>query len=182
MLVKIILLSILLGIIVFLVVRYHVQLFLLLFRRRNEAIYLPSFTKHLSLMRSQLPLSPGKKILDLGCGDGKALRFFARHYGLNCQGYDINTFAIRYGRLINRIQGYKMKLVLKDFKHAPIGDTDYIYLYLFPGQMVSIEDWVFSGVKEGTILISTTFHFKKHIPFQIIKDRKGRDRIYLYRK
>ncbi|MEI7563714.1 MAG: hypothetical protein WCJ39_09085 [bacterium] len=85
MLIKSILLSLLLGIIVFLVVRYYVQLFLLLFRRRDEAIYLPSFTKHLSLIRSQLPLSPGKKLLDLGCGDGKALRFFARHYKVLCQ-------------------------------------------------------------------------------------------------
>jgi hypothetical protein len=75
-----------------------------------------------------------------------------------------------------------MKLFLKDFKYAPIGNVDYIYLYLFPEQLTTIEDWLFAGIKDGTILISTTFHFKKHMPFETIKDRKGGDRIYLYRK
>ena len=182
MLVKITLLYILLGIIVFLVGWYHVQLFLFIFRKHKQAIYAPSFTKHLQLMKKKLPLVAGKSLLDLWCGDGKALRFFARHYWLKCQWYDINSFAIFYGRVINFIRGYRMKLLLKDFKHAPIGDVDYIYLYLFPEQLATIEDWLFSWIKEWTILVSTTFHFKKHQPFQTIKDRKGQDRIFLYRK
>ena len=75
-----------------------------------------------------------------------------------------------------------MKLLLKDFKHAPIGNVDYIYLYLFPEQLVLIEDWLFAWIREDTILISTTFHFQKHTPFETIKDRKWQDRIFLYRK
>lgn len=182
MLVKITLLYILLGIIVFLVVWYNVQLFLFIFRKHKQAIYAPSFTKHLQLMKKGLPLIAGKTLLDLGCGDGKALRFFSRHYGVKCQWYDISSFAILYGKVINRIQWYKMKLLLKDFKYAPIGNVDYIYLYLFPEQLALIEDWLFSWVKEWTILISTTFHFRKHSPFDTIKDRKGQDRIFLYKK
>ena len=182
MLVKITLLYILLGIIVFLVGWYHVQLFLFIFRKHKQAIYAPSFTKHLQLMKKKLPLVAGKSLLDLWCGDGKALRFFSRHYGVKCQWYDINSFAIFYGRAINFIRGYKMKLFLKDFKYAPIGNVDYIYLYLFPEQLASIEDWLFSWVKEWTLLISTTFHFKKHMPFETIKDGRWKDRIFLYRK
>lgn len=182
MLVKITLLYIVLGIIIFLVGWYHVQLFLLIFRKNTQAIYAPSFTKHLQLMKKWLPLVAGKSLLDLWCGDGKALRFFTRHYGVHCQWYDINSFAIFYGKVINRIQWYTMKLFLKDFKYAPIGNVDYIYLYLFPEQLASIEDWLFAGIKEWTILISTTFHFKKHNPFKTIKDRKGQDRIFLYHK
>lgn len=41
-----------------------------------------------------------------------------------------------------------MKLLLKDFSHAPIGNVDYIYLYLFPEQLSVIEDWLFAGIKE----------------------------------
>jgi SAM-dependent methyltransferase len=182
MLVKITLLYILLGIIMIAVLWYIVQLFLLLFRGRKRAVYLWSFDRDLSLMVWRLPLISGNKIIDLGCGDGKALRFFSRHYWVKCQWYDINFFAIFYGRVINFIKGYTIKLFLKDFKYAPIGNVDYIYLYLFPEQLVSIEDWLFSWVKEWTLLISTTFHFKKHMPFDTIKDRKGQDRIFLYRK
>jgi len=66
MLVKVTLLAILLGIIVFFVVRYHVQLFLFIFRNNDkQAIYVPSFTKHLQLMKKSLPLIAGKSLLDL---------------------------------------------------------------------------------------------------------------------
>lgn len=182
MLVKITLLYILLGTIMIAVLWYIVQLFLLLFRGRKKAVYLWSFDRDLSLMAWSLPLVSWKKIIDLGCGDGKALRFFVREYDLQCQWYDINRFAILYGKFINRIKGYKMKLFLKDFKHAPIGNVDYVYLYLFPEQLVLIEDWLFLNIKGGTIIISNTFQFKKHKPFQVIEDKKWRERIFLYRK
>lgn len=65
MLVKITLLYILLGIIVFLVGWYHVQLFLFIFRKHKQAIYAPSFTSHLQLMKKNLPLIAGKTLLDL---------------------------------------------------------------------------------------------------------------------
>jgi len=181
MIIKIFFLSLLLLLIVGCILWYHVQLFLFIFRKHKQAIYAPSFTRHLQLMKKNLPLIAGKSLLDLGCGDGKALRFFSRHYWVKCQWYDINSFAIFYGRVINWVKWYKMKLFLKDFKHAPIGNVDYIYLYLFPEQLVVIEDWLFSWIKEWTILISTTFHFKKHWPFDTIKDRKGHDRIFLYK-
>ncbi len=182
MLVKITLLSILLGIIMIAVLWYYVQLFLLLLRRRNEAIYLPSFTKHLFLMRGQLPLSRGKTIVDLGCGDGKALRFFAREYGLKCEWYDINRFAIYYGRIVNWLKWYHIHLFHSNFLGADLRGADYVYLYLFPEQMVIIEDWFFSAIQEGTVVISNTFQFQKHTPFDIIKGRKWKSRIFLYKK
>lgn len=182
MLVKITLLYILLGIIMFLVIWYNVQLFLFMIRRHKEAIYVPSFNRHLALMKKTLPLIRGKKLLDLGCGDGKALRFFTREYGVACAWYDINSFAISYGRVINFLKWCHMKLFRQDFSHAPIDDVDYLYFYLFPEQLVSIEDWVFSSIKKETIIISNTFEFKKHPPFQTIKDRRGKDRIFLYKK
>jgi hypothetical protein len=75
-----------------------------------------------------------------------------------------------------------MKLFHKDFTSAPIGEADYIYFYLFPEQMASIEDWVFSSIKEGTILISNTFQFKQNKPFEVIKNKNGKEKIFLYRK
>lgn len=182
MLIKITLLYILLGGVLFLVLWYNVQLFLLMFRSNKQAIYIPSFTKDLSLMCGQLPLSPGKMLIDLGCGDGKALRFFVREYHLKCLWYDINRFAIYYGRIINWLKWYHIHLFHSNFLGADLSGADYIYLYLFPEQMVIIEDWFFSAIQEGTVVISNTFQFKKHTPFEIIKGRNGKNRIFLYKK
>ncbi|HCY20392.1 TPA: hypothetical protein DIC40_00675 [Patescibacteria group bacterium] len=33
-------------------------------------------------MKENLHLEKGKKLVDLGCGDGKALRFFVKTFGI----------------------------------------------------------------------------------------------------
>jgi SAM-dependent methyltransferase len=182
MLVKIILLSLVLGGVLWLLLWYFAQIFLLIFSKQEKAVYVGSFARDLRLMREHLHLAGGKRLLDLGCGDGKALRFFAREYGMTGSGYDINSFAIVYGRLINFLRGYRINLYHADFFQADLAHVDYIYLYLFPGQMESIEDWVFSHISKETIVIANTFQFKKHFPFEVIKDYKGKERIRLYRK
>lgn len=101
MIVKIILLSLVLGGVLGLLLWYFTQLFLLLFSKGEKAVYVGSFARDLRLMREHLHLARGKHLLDLGCGDGKALRFFAHQYGMIGSGYDINSLAIVYGKLIN---------------------------------------------------------------------------------
>jgi hypothetical protein len=75
-----------------------------------------------------------------------------------------------------------VRLVHSDFSVADITQTDYLYLYLFPQQMLDIEDRIFSSLKEDAVVIANTFRFGKHEPFQVIKNRKGKERIFLYRK
>lgn len=161
---------------------YFSQSFFLVFGKKDQAVYLGSFGVDLALMDRHLRLDCGKRLVDLGCGDGKALRFFVRRYGIKWVGYDFNHFAIRYGKLLNKLKWYAITIICSDFLQADLSKTDYVYLYLFPGQMANIEDWVFDQIGEHTIVISNTFQFKKHIPFETIKDRKGKERIRLYRK
>lgn len=101
---KIIFLLLLLGGVLWLLLWYFTQLFLLMFSKEEKAVYVGSFARDLRLMREHLHLARGKRLLDLGCGDGKALRFFAREYGMMGSGYDINSFAIVYGKLINLLR------------------------------------------------------------------------------
>jgi len=164
-----------------LTVWFIIQLFVVMFAGWGKAIYAPSFDKDIALMHD-LDLQSGKTIIDLWCGDGKALRFFARRYGLKGLWYDCNLQAIRYGKLINFLTKQSVRLIHSDFSAADFGQADYIYLYLFPEQILDIEDRVFSSIKKGTVVITNTFHFGKHTPFQIVKNRKGKGRICLYRK
>lgn len=59
---------------------------------------------------------------------------------------------------------------------------DYIYVYLLSEQLRSIEDWIWKTAKKDTIIIANTFQFEKHKPFEIIKNRIGKPRIFLYKK
>ena len=55
-------------------------------------------------------------------------------------------------------------------------------MYLFPNQMMAIEDWVFEHITKDTIIISNSFTFTKHTPFESIRNEKGKETIRLYRK
>ena len=153
------------------------------FTRDKRAPYVPSFNYHLNLMKKGLKLRKWAKIIDLGCGDGKALRFFSKNFGLKGEGYDINPVALQYGRFLNRYHKEKhVKLIKSNFEKADLKKYDYVYTYLFPNQLTDIEKWVFSKITNKAIVISNSFQFAKHKPFQTIKNHRGKDSIFLYKK
>ncbi len=148
----------------------------------KKAPYVPSFDLHLRIMKQQLKLKKGAKIVDLGCGDGKALRFFSKEFGLKGTGYDLNPFVIRYGKMLNYLLWYKnIRLIRSDLGKAQLWRYDYVYLYLWPEQLEILEQRLFAHVHKDTVIISNSFIFKHHTPFQILVDTTGKEIIRLYR-
>lgn len=128
-----------------------------------------------------LNLKSGMKLVDLGCGDGKALRFFVKEFGVETEWYDINLFAILYGKFLNKILRVKnIKLYRDYFQKADLKKYDVIYLYLLPDQLADIEDWVFKAKKKDAIIFCNTFQFAKNKPFEEYKNWKW-DKVLLYR-
>lgn len=176
-------LFILLFVILFWALRVIFNLLVFLFKKHPYTMYVSSFDRHIRLMKNGLHLVRWKRLVDLGCGDGKAMRFFAREFGLQWDGYEIQRFPYLYGKLLNRLWGYRyLTMHRKDFSHADIKAYDYIYLYLLPQQMAAIEDRVFSHMSHDAIIISNSFQFASHKTYETIKDRKGKQSIFLYRK
>lgn len=149
----------------------------------KKAPYVPSFNYHLRLMKQHLTLRKWAKLVDLWCGDGKALRFFGKEFGVIGEGYEINPFVARFGRLLNRRTGTKnIKIIRSNFQKAKLEKYDYVYMYLFPNQLIKIEDWIFENIRHDTILISNSFKFIKHEPYDSIRNEKGKEIIRLYKK
>jgi len=140
----------------------------------SKVPYIWTFNRQLTILK-KLDLKKWKIIIDLWCWDAKALRFFEKQFWLKWIWYDINLFAIIYGKLLNKIYKSNVKLVKWNFLTKDISSYDYIYLYLFPEFLAKIEDWIFKNKKKDAIIISTAFTFKKHKPFKIL-DWK----VYLY--
>jgi len=172
--ISIILLSIVLAVLIWLTAFYFISFWKSLLS--TKVPYVGSFNRQLEMMK-KLNLKKWKKIIDLWCGDGKALRFFEKQFWLKGTGYDINSFAILYWKLVNKIVKSNINLYKQDFtKIENLKDFDYIYIYLFPEFMEKIEDWIFENKNKDTIIISNSFQFKKNRPFQIIDEK-----IYLYK-
>ncbi len=174
----------LIVIIIGLVIWFIFFAFFGIFKKTVSAPYISSFDKDILLMKNNLSLEKWKTLVDLWCGDAKALRFFVKTFGIVGYWYDINNFAIFFGRTLNFLLGFSNTIFLfkKNFLNIDLSQFDYIYLYLFPQQLVVIEDWIWKTMKEDAVIISNSFQFKKHHPFQIIKNKKGKSCIFLYRK
>lgn len=135
-------------------------------------------------MEQNLDLKEGKRLVDLGCWDGKALRFFVKKFWVIGFWYDINVFAITLGNILNRWFGFRKTVTIekKNFMDVKLSTFDYIYVYLLPVQLAFIENWVWKNMKKDAVIIANSFQFKKHIPFEVIKNKKGKPSVFLYKK
>ena len=182
MFIKQLVLSLLLLFIVFFSLRVIYGLLVFMFKKDKSAMYVPSFNRHIRLMKNHLKLASWKKLVDLWCGDGKAMRFFAREFWLHCDGYELQKFPYWYGKLINWVLCYpQLHLYQKNFFQAALKRYDYIYTYLLPQQMAEIESRIFKHMDDKAIIISNSFQFTVHKPYEIIKDAKWKPSIYLYK-
>lgn len=146
------------------------------------APYVSSFNRHLELMK-KIEIKKWAKILDLGCGDGKALRFFSQQFDVkSCHGYDLNLYAIIYWKILNSIYWHKnIHIKQWNFLKADLKWYDYIYVYLWTSQLAEIEDRLRENKDKDTIIISNSFEFTKHKEFDSINNSKGKKSIFLYK-
>lgn len=146
-------------------------------RYRKLPPYVNSFGYHLRLL-DKYNWKSGSTITDLGCGDGKTLRYICNRFGMQrWVWYDLNTFAIWYGKFVNklyRLFGIRndITLINNDIYSADIRWSDYIYIYLFPDFMADMEDRLWSSCDKWTIIIANTFAFSNHTPYTMIKNDK----------
>lgn len=174
--------------IIFLIIAVIVTIYYFIYAIRislsksKKAPYISTFDRHLTIMRN-LEIKPNATMVDLGCGDGKALRFFATEHKIKLwEWYDINLYAILKGRRLNKhhhitnINLYKKNLFAADLKKY-----DYIYVYLRDSQLAYMEDRVFQNKKKETIIISNSFQFAKHKPYKTYKNNKWFETIFLYK-
>lgn len=176
-----IILIILLCLICISLIRFCFYVVVSCFLPNKRAPFVPSFNKDLKLMK-QLDIVRWKKIVDLGCGNAKALRFFQSEFWLIGDGYDINFFAIILAKLFNKIWWYKIRVFWKNLYKADLKKYDYIYVFLFPWQLANMEDWLWNNMRKDCIVISNSFYFKKNKPFKVIKNKKWYGIVYLYKK
>jgi len=146
--------------------------------------YVPSFDKDLALIQDSLWLQAWKTLLDLWCGDGKALRYLVKHYKLiSWTGYEISRHARLLGRFLNRKKWVKnITLLHQSFYDADVQQYDYIYCYLMPFVMKNIESRLQKNISKDTMIIVNSFKFPNWKPFKVIKGGNGKDKIFLYRK
>jgi hypothetical protein len=141
--------------------------------------FLPSSQKVLAELFAKVPLELGSIFFDLGSGDGRVLIEAAKK-GAMAVGYELNPFwyfvsylRVRSSHLLNKIT-----IRRENFMNAPLLEADVIYVYLYPQNIIEIEDYLKKGMKKGARVISYRY------PFPDWKEEKKLDtaELYIYRK
>lgn len=146
--------------------------------------YVPSFTATVDTIIHHIKIQPRSTVIDLGCGDGKVLRLLSKKFHLKkCIWYDIASFPLLLGRILNTLYGYKhIDLRYGNFLDLNIPSCDYIYCYLLPSMLAKLELILQSSLDENTIVISNTFAFPHRKPRKIITSPQHAQKIFLYKK
>lgn len=124
-------------------------------------------------------ISPGIRVYDLGCGNGKIL-FLASEYGARCVGYELVRPLVWWAKLKNRLRQKQITFLCSDFFKADLCDADVIFCYLFPGAMDRFFREKFPELRPGTKIISHGFPILELEPMK--KVEVGRAKIWVYEK
>ena len=122
------------------------------------------------------PLS-GKKVVDLGSGDGRIMIAYAKS-GASVRGYEINPLLVIAARNNIRKAGlqFKAQAYWKSFWNQNLSDADIVTIFGVPHIMASLEKKLQTELKPGARIFSIAFPFP-HWPLEYHEEN-----IYYYKR
>ncbi len=129
-----------------------------------------------------VPMRPGQRFYDLGCGEGRMLIAARRKYGVHVVGYEVNPFAYFHARLNIWWHGGGAEVRFRNFMHVDLSDADVIYCYQASGAIQQLRDKFNRELRPGTIVISNTYTIERWLTPTVVTLAHGiiTRNIYLY--
>ena len=129
-----------------------------------------------------VPMRPGQRFYDLGCGEGRMLIAARRKYGVHVVGYEVNPFAYFHARLNIWWHGGGAEVRFLNFMHVDLSDADVIYCYQASGAIQQLRDKFNRELRPGTIVISNTYTIERWLTPTVVTLAHGiiTRNIYLY--
>jgi len=145
------------------------------------ALFVSTSRARIHAVLDELRLSGDQVLIDLGCGDGRALRAAQKRFGVRTIGYEINPLAYAKAKLYCAGRGHEIRC--RDFRHEAVNTADVIFCYLFPDVLAGLVEKIKSEAKPGAIVVSFNFPLPELTPVKILRPRGWRqnDPIYFYR-
>ncbi|MBI5549625.1 MAG: class I SAM-dependent methyltransferase [Deltaproteobacteria bacterium] len=101
-----------------------------------------------------LALRDGERLVDLGCGFGRALRAAHRRADVECLGIELNPFAAA-GAWVLRSRRTRVRW--GDFRHADLKEFQAVFCYLMPRFLERNADWLEKALAPGTRVAAVDF-------------------------
>ncbi|MFQ5847691.1 MAG: SAM-dependent methyltransferase [Candidatus Methylomirabilales bacterium] len=129
-----------------------------------------------------VPMRPGQRFYDLGCGEGRMLIAAREKYGVDAIGYEVNPCAYVYARLNAWWHGGGAQVRFRNFMHADLSDADVIYCYQASGAIQQLRDKFTRELRPGTVVMSNTYTIERWLTPTVVTLEHGITirNIYLY--
>jgi predicted nicotinamide N-methyase len=140
-------------------------LFFDFYARTKGAYYAPSQDRKITTMLELAQPVKGKRVVDLGSGDGKLVLAFARA-GAQVIGYEINPFLVWQSRLKLRLFGasQQAQIINQNYWDVSLKGADFVVFYGIDWMMARLEKKLRSELRPGAKVISNTFVFPNWKP------------------
>ncbi len=123
----------------------------------NGAPYVATDLAKLKKILDKTGLKKGKRFVDLGCGDGRVVRFALSEYEISGTGVDKNPILIWLARFRSRsFKTNQPAFVCADVTRFDLREMDIVYLFLFPKLILALQH-SFLSCKKGTMIVSHGF-------------------------
>jgi hypothetical protein len=120
-------------------------------------------------------LEPGNNFWDLGCGNGKVIKYAMKKYKVNGFGVEINPILV----LICRIRG--ICTYWGDFLKMDLKNADVVYMYLGPGIVEQIAEKMEKENVKPVRVILRRFEIKRWKKYLVNKIPDGKGWVYYYK-
>ena len=152
-----------------------IEIYAVIVGHLKGAPYVRSKKEKIETMLELAQVKPGETVTDLGSGDGSIL-IEAAQQGAMGVGVEVNPFLVWHSRRHIRKAGLedKIKIIKRDFREHHLGNTDVVFLYLWPSTLEELQEKFLRELKPGTRIVSNGF------PLTHLKPLGLKNGVYIY--
>lgn len=140
------------------IVWYCIYVTALLVSRYMEVPFVPTDNEAVRAVFDYLRPQQGKRLLEIGFGDGRVICYAVKQYGLLGHGVDTNPVFVHVARMRARLMGiaHKISFERKDARQASFKQADIIFIFMLPALLhdVQIQHGLQKQAQRGTYVVS----------------------------
>lgn len=123
--------------------------------------YVPSKLKEIQFVLKEAKLKKVQKFIDLGCGDGRAVREAVVTYDVEGIGVDVNRVLIWWAKFLTKLKKINnIRFIVSNIFDIDLKEYDVVYVFLLPKILEKLSVKLLKELKKGSQVISHGFRIK----------------------
>ncbi|MFA9288622.1 MAG: cyclopropane-fatty-acyl-phospholipid synthase family protein [Weeksellaceae bacterium] len=147
------------------------------------APYVSTSRSEIQGILNEISIKKNSTFVELGCGDGRVVRYAAKEYEVQGLGIEINPTLVWLARLRAKLDGtaQHVRFEVKNIFDVDVSQANYVYIFLFPALLRKLQPQLEQALHNKAIIISRGFQIKYFEKFLFKKYKGKRFTTYYYK-